>query len=168
MSIRKENPADMDSIWQLNAEAFESDAEANLVNALRDSGIHTISLVYEQNGVIYGHILFTPVTLNQDSSNLKLIGLAPMAVVPEKQNQGIGSLLVKAGIKQCIVENYDAVVVLGHPSYYPRFGFQPSVNFLIKSAYDVADDVFMVLELEPGILKGHSGTIHYHALFDQF
>jgi putative acetyltransferase len=75
--------------------------------------------------------------------------------------------LVRAGIQQCVVENYDAIVVLGHPHYYPRFGFQPARDFHIRSDFEVPDDAFMVLELETGILKGSAGTIHYHPLFEK-
>ncbi len=167
MTIRREQPGDIAAIWQLNSEAFESDEEAELVDALRDSGVHNISLVHEQDNVIDGHILFTPVTLGDNSHELKLIGLAPMAVTPEKQNQGIGTLLVQAGIQQCIVENYDAVVVLGHPHYYPRFGFITARSYGIKSQFEVPDEAFMILELEPGVLKTHHGTIFYHPLFSQ-
>ena len=81
------------------------------------------------------------------------------------QNKGIGSLLVKAGIQQCISEGYDVIVVLGHPNYYPKFGFVPSVNYGIKSEYEVPEDVFMVLELKENALKGKQGTVKYHEAF---
>jgi putative acetyltransferase len=95
------------------------------------------------------------------------MGLAPMAVRPERQRQGIGSALVRDGIARCRERQYDAVVVLGHAEYYPRFGFTPSVQFGITSEYDVPDDVFMVAELRPGGLAGRTGTIRYHAAFEQ-
>ena len=98
MVIREEKLADTDSIWNINAEAFETEDEANLVNALRDSGCTFISLVAETDNKAVGHILFTPVKLTGTENKLKLVGLAPMAVLEQHQNKGIGSKLVKAGI----------------------------------------------------------------------
>ena len=166
MVIREEKLIDTDSIWNINAKAFETDAEANLVNALRDSGCTFISLVAETDNKAVGHILFTPVKLTGIENKLKLIGLAPMAVIEQHQNKGIGSKLVKAGIEHCKSKGYDAIVVLGHPSYYPKFGFVPSITYGIKSEYEVPDEAFMVLELVPNSLKNYQGVIKYHDLFN--
>jgi putative acetyltransferase len=166
MVIREEQIKDIEQIWQVNTAAFVTDAEATLVNLLRDSGCTFISMVAETDNKIVGHILFTPVSLTGDKNRLKLMGLAPMAVLPEYQNQGIGSQLVETGLQHCRDSGYDAVVVLGHPNYYPRFGFVPSVNYGIKSEYEVADDVFMIIELVPGSLKNHTGIIRYHDAFN--
>ena len=165
MNIRKEKDSDIEEIWKVNAEAFETEAEANLVNALRDSDISYISFVAEEGEEIVGHILFTPVEIIGDNSGLKLMGLAPMAVVTKLQKKGIGSQLVKAGLESCLAQGYDAVVVLGHPEYYPKFSFVPSVKFGIKSEYEVPDEAFMVLELTKDSLKGHQGIIKYHSAF---
>ena len=89
-----------------------------------------------------------------------------MAVLSTYQNKGIGSKLVKAGLEQCRSQGYIAVVVLGHPNYYPKFGFVPSVKYGIKSEYEVPDEVFMILELIPGSLKNHEGVIKYHEAFN--
>ena len=97
MIIRKEKDSDKEKVWQVNAAAFESEAEATLVNALRDSGISFISLVAEENENIIGHILFTPVELIDVDYGLKLMDLAPMVVLPDLQKKGIGSQLVKTG-----------------------------------------------------------------------
>ena len=166
MNIHEEKSADINAIWKINADAFETEAEARLVNSLRDSGCTFISLVAETCNNIVGHILFTPVELTGDKNKLKIMGLAPMAVLPKYQNKGIGSKLVKTAIEHCQSLGYDAVVVLGHPSYYPKFGFVPSVAYGIKSEYEVPDEAFMILELVPGSLKGHRGTIKYHELFN--
>ena len=165
MNIRKEKDSDKEKIWKVNAEAFESEAEANLVNALRDSGISFISLVAEEDEGIIGHILFTPVELIGDAAGLKLMGLAPMAVLPKLQRKGIGSQLVKTGIENCATQGYDAIVVFGHPEYYPKFGFVPSVKYGIKSEYDVPDETFMILELKESSLRDKNGIIKYHAAF---
>jgi len=116
------------------------------------------------DGKLVGHILFSPVTLDSKSA-LQLMGLAPMAVLPSQQRQGIGSALVEAGLAQCHLAKCGAVAVLGHPDYYPKFGFKPSTNFAIKSEYDVPAQVFMIVELEKGYLKDCSGTIAYHEEF---
>ena len=166
MNIREEQPSDIEKIWEVNSEAFETEAEANLINALRNSGCPYISLVAENENNIVGHILFTPVELSGDDNKLKIMGLAPMAVFSQYQNKGIGSKLVETGLELCKSEGYDAVVVLGHPSYYPKFGFVPSVKYSIKSEYDVPDNVFMVLELVPESLKNHAGVIKYHEAFN--
>lgn len=165
MKIREEELADTEAIWNINADAFETEAEANLVNAYRNSGCAFIGLVAEVDNKIVGHILFTPVKLTKNNNKLRIIGLAPMAVLRQYQNKDIGLNLVKTGIKLCKSKGYDAIVVLGHTNYYPRFGFVPSVVYDIKSEYKVPDEVFMMLELVPNSLKNHQGIIKYHKLF---
>lgn len=168
VNIREERADDIGQIWEVNSEAFETAAEADLVNTLRDSGCTFISLVAEIKGKIVGHILFTPVELaGNDNNKLKLIGLAPMSVLKQYQNKGIGSELVRSGLDLLRSKGYDAVVVLGHPDYYPKFGFVPSTGYGIKSEYDVPDDVFLLLELVPGSLNNHSGIIQYHEAFNR-
>lgn len=164
MNIRKEKTRDFAAVHELNELAFDSGAEARLVENLREIVSPIISLVAEQDGLIVGHILFTPVTLGE-YEHLKLMGLGPMAVDPEYQRRGVGSALIRKGLEQCRVMHQDAVFVLGHPEYYPRFGFIPSVQYLIRSEFAVPDDVFMVLELETGSLKGREGIVRYHPEF---
>jgi putative acetyltransferase len=110
--------------------------------------------------------MFSPVTLN-GHVELNIMGLAPMGVVPSHQRQGIGSALVRGGVDRCRELAVDAVVVLGHSDYYPRFGFVPSVRFGIRSEYDVPEDVFMVVELQDGVLRNASGTVRYHQAFNE-
>lgn len=93
------------------------------------------------------------------------MGLAPMAVRPGHQGKGIGSALVRAGLQACTDLGANAVIVLGHPEYYPRFGFLPSSRFRLDSEYDVPDEVFLALELEPGALSALSGRVLYHEAF---
>ena len=90
-----------------------------------------------------------------------------MAVLPEYQGQSIGSEMVKYGLKLCIQNGFEAVAVLGHPEYYPRFGFVPSVNFNITCSYEVPDEAFMIMELKKGFLKSTTGQVEYHKLFDE-
>jgi putative acetyltransferase len=164
IEIRPEQAADIGAVRAVNRAAFETDAEADLVDALREQAKTIVSLVADDASSIVGHILFTPVTLSGHAA-LRIMGLAPMAVLPAVQRRGIGSALVRAGLEQCAQLGCCAVIVLGHSKYYPRFGFTPASRFGITSEYDVPDEVFMALELEPGALRERSGTIRYHAAF---
>jgi putative acetyltransferase len=165
MQIRAERTDDIDDIRQVNLRAFETATEADLVDALREQARPIVSLVAEDDGAVVGHILFSPVTLSSDP-DLRIMGLAPMAVAPDRQRQGVGSALARAGIAACLEHGYEAVIVLGHPEYYPRFGFVPASRFGLRSEYDVPDNVFMSMELRPRALQGlRPGTIRYHAAF---
>lgn len=164
IKIRFEQPDDLENIRDVHLQAFEADTEANLVDALRNADVELISLVAEENGEVIGHVLFSTVALAGD---LKIMGLAPMAVMPGWQNKGVGTKLVKVGLQACEQAGCEAVVVLGHAGYYPRFGFEPSVNFGIKSEYDVPPEVFMLKELHKGALKGVTGTVKYHQAFNE-
>ena len=167
LSLRNEKPGDAAGIRQVHTSAFPTAAEAALVDALRGSGIDCISLVAELplEGIV-GHILFTPVELSENPEHRLIYGLAPMAVVPRHQGEGIGSTLVRRGLEQCRDAGIDALVVLGHPEFYPRFGFVPSVSAGIKTTYDVPDEVFMVRELVEGSLKRAYGVIKYAPQFE--
>jgi len=164
MHIRPERATDTGEVRALNRAAFETSMEATLVDALRERARPIVSLVADAAGSIVGHILFSPVTLS-GHGEVTIMGLAPMAVLPARQRQGIGSALVRAGLENCWQLGCDAVVVLGHPGFYPRFGFAPASRFGIGCEYDVPDEVFMALEIEPGVLRGKSGTIRYDAAF---
>jgi putative acetyltransferase len=164
MNIRQEEADDLAAVHAVNEAAFETSAEADLVDALRDKVRPLVSLVAEESGSIVGHILFSPVTLSDHSEHM-LMGLGPMAVLPQYQRQGIGSALVREGIERCAELGCDAVIVLGHPAYYPRFGFVPASRYGISSEYDVPDDVFMLIELKPGSLRGVSGKVSYDEAF---
>jgi putative acetyltransferase len=163
--IRPEEDDDRDAVYNVNVSAFETSSEAILVDTLRERAHPVISLVATIDAEVVGHIMFSPVTL-AGNSNLKVMGLAPMAVLPVHQNQGIGSELVRAGLEECRRMRFSAVVVLGHPAFYPRFGFLPSSKFGIDSEYEVPEDVFMAMELEPGALTGKTGRVKYHTAFD--
>lgn len=164
IEIRAEASSDQDAVRRLHVVAFPTSAEAMLVDDLRLKARPLVSLVAEKDGEVVGHILFTPVSLSGHTDKA-LMGLAPMAVSPEFQRQGIGSALVEAGLAQCNDLGIAAIVVLGHPQYYPRFGFVPAVGHGIDSDYDAPEEAFMVLELQPGALADCSGRIHYHPAF---
>jgi putative acetyltransferase len=164
VQIRPETDADKAAVFGINAAAFPTDAEAKLVDSLRISADPYVSLVAVEDQDVVGHILFTPVTL-EPFDDLDLMGLAPMAVSPSRQRGGIGTELVNAGLQRCRELGIGAVAVLGHPEYYPRFGFRPSSEWGIRSEYDVPEEVFMMLELSPDYLQNKQGTIRYHAAF---
>ena len=171
MRIRAEKENDRAAVYHINAAAFETRAEAELVETLRAGVQPLISLVAEVDAAVVGHILFSPVSVSADSK-LRLMGLAPMAVAPAHQRQGIGSALVRAGLERCKALACSAVVVLGHPEYYPRFGFLPASRFGLRCEYNVPDEVFLAMELEPGAFErcmhnGQRGVVKYHAAFSK-
>jgi putative acetyltransferase len=161
MKIRQEKPNDRQAVYQINAAAFGRHDEADLVDALRSADVPVISLVAEAEGEIIGHALFTQVSIPGWES-AAFMALGPIAVLPGWQQQGVGSALVEAGLDACRTRGCTAVFVLGHPTYYPRFGFVPSTRFGIDSEFGVPEEVFMAQELVDGALEGVSGTVHYH------
>lgn len=165
--IRHEQPEDIAVIHQIVAQAFGRAAEASLVDTLRRNGKAILSLVADDNGRVIGHILFSPVVIEDGERLVSGVGLAPLAVSPERQNEGIGSLLVEYGLKQCREARHPFVVVLGHPNYYPRFGFVPASRYNVRSEYDVRDEVFMIQELQQGSLLGIAGTAKYQNEFNE-
>jgi putative acetyltransferase len=162
LTIRLERDGDSEAIRTVTASAFPSVAEANLVDALRQQQASSVSLVADDGGQVVGHILFSAVTL--DDADIGILGLAPMAVLPGRQRQGIGSELVRAGLDASRKRGAAAVVVVGHPAFYPRFGFIPASRFGLRCEYEVPDDVFMALELRPGVLRT-GGFVRYHPAF---
>ncbi len=164
MLVRPETEDDRDAVRAVNVAAFDTPQEADLVDTLRGGATPIVSLVAEEDGAIHGHIMFSPVSLEGHLS-LQLMGLGPMAVSPSHQRRGIGSQLVDAGLEHCLKLGCAAVVVVGHPTYYPRFGFAPASEFEMRCEYDVPPEVFMALEIEPGALRARSGTIRFHPAF---
>ena len=164
MIIRPEKENDRDVVFAINVSAFETPSEATLVDVLREHAQPVVSIVAEENRNVVGHIMFSPVILSENP-DLKVMGLAPMAVAPEHQRKGIGSALVRAGLEQCRQLGFVGVVVLGHPEFYPRFGFSPSSRFGIDSDYEVPEEVFMAMELKPEALSGKTGRVKYHHAF---
>lgn len=158
-------PADHDAVRAVNERAFGRAAEADLVDVLRRDARPTVSLVAESSGQVVGHIFFSPVAI-ESSPGLSGMGLAPMAVHPAWQQQGIGSALVRAGLRACAAQGAQAVVVLGHPDYYPRFGFTPAADFGLRSEYaDAPPEAFMALEMQPDALDAAHGTVRFHPAF---
>jgi putative acetyltransferase len=165
MTIRPERPDDIARVREINTLAFGQPAEALLVDTLRANCADAVSLVADENAVV-GHILFTPVTVENSDRPLLGMGLAPMAVHPDRQRAGIGTQLVTRGLEILRERNCPFVVVVGHPEYYPRFGFVPASRRGLVSQWAVPDDAFMVLVLDEPAMAGMSGVARYRAEFD--
>ena len=171
--VRDERPDDADPVQQLLEHAFGRKAEGHLVARLRRLDVAPISLVavhcptenlVEPDRVV-GHIMFSPVTINNVAPPLPTLGLAPVAVVPQWQHQGIGSTLIENGLARCRRQGVGVVVVLGHHDYYPRFGFRPAHVKGLTCEYKSPPENFMVIELRPGSLNVCSGLVRYHPTF---
>ena len=163
--VRPERPGDAPAVRRVNEHAFGRAPEADLVDALRDRGQATLSLVAGLQDRIVGHILFSPVAIEAGGEVTVVLGLGPMAVLPAHQRAGIGSLLVRTGIEECRRTGHGGVVVLGHPEYYPRFGFVPASRHGLAWEHPAPDEAFMVLELRNGALPRPGGIVRYQPEF---
>ncbi|HLN72692.1 MAG: GNAT family N-acetyltransferase [Methylococcaceae bacterium] len=167
VNIRQERPDDHQWVVELTERAFEtmpySDGkEGRLVHNLRKSPffIPELSLVAEYESRVVGHILFTPVIIDNGSQKFHSLLLGPVSVLPELQNQGIGSQLIKAGHQRAKDLGHHSVILVGHAEYYPRFGYKSCSTWNIKSTLALpSDDVFMAVELSEGALQGVNGTL---------
>jgi putative acetyltransferase len=162
IKIRSEKSTDIEAVRRVNNEAFGRKVEAEMIDKLRRRGVMPISLVAEQNGEVVGHIQFNPVEVKSGSSSFSIMTLGSMAVITALQKKGIGSELVNAGLDECRRIGHHVVVVLGHPTYYPRFGFVPARGKGIECEFvEAPDDAWMIVELKPGALAGRTGTAYF-------
>lgn len=165
ITIKQETPHDFKDVFEVNCTAFAQDSEAELVDALRKNPavfIPELSLVALKNDRVVGHILFTKIKIEDDHGRThESLALAPMAVRPEFQKQGIGTRLIQKGFEVAKGLGFKSVIVLGHERYYPRFGFEPAAKWKIKAPFDVPANAFMAVELVKGALKNTSGTVIY-------
>jgi putative acetyltransferase len=158
VTIRPETASDVTAIHALVAAAFTHEpAVADLVDELRSNGNLALSLLAEVDGAVVGHVGFSPVTFDPLQLHLRALQLSPLAVLPSHQRRGIGSALVREGLAQCRARAIDAVFLLGHPEYYPRFGFQPGRN--LGAHYQDDRDAFMAIELRAGALDSLNARI---------
>lgn len=150
----------------LNVE-FTDHQEHNLVSKLRNSSefIPELSLVGEIDNKLVGHILFTKINIVSNEESFESLALAPLSVLPDYQNKGIGRALINYGLKVAKHLGYESVVVLGHENYYPKFGFKKASEFDIKPPFEVPDDAFMALELKENGLKNVNGIVKYSNAF---
>jgi putative acetyltransferase len=166
LRIRREQPGDERAVFAVNYHAFGRDSEPRIVDLLRTNCPEGISLVAEQEGRLIGHILFTPAHIEGDGKGAEGMGLAPMAVLPECQGKGVGSSLVWEGL--AAVERTEAlfVVVLGHPWFYPKFGFAPASEYGIGCSYDgVPDEAFVIHVLDSKAFHGVRGIVRMRPEF---
>jgi putative acetyltransferase len=160
--VRPERAGDESAIRAVHERAFGRPQEAALVDALRAAGAHVVSLVAEDDGVVVGHVLFSPVGVEVGDPGL---GLGPVGVRPDRQRCGLGSLLIRRGLAECRARGHQLVVVLGEPGFYRRCGFVPASAHGLRCEYDAPADAFMVLELLPGALAGRRGLVRYRPEF---
>ena len=157
MNIREERAGDIAGIREVETLAFGRTAEADLVDALRAHGKATLSLVAEEDGQIVGHVLFSPGRIEETPVE----GMGPVAVRPDRQGQGIGSVLIRAGLAGTRQMGCRIVIVEGSPAYYPRFGFQDAAPLGITCEFNPPPGCFMVQALVEGALEGVRGTAFY-------
>ncbi|MCL1869139.1 MAG: N-acetyltransferase [Promicromonosporaceae bacterium] len=164
-SIRPERPGDVDAIWSVTERAFrDADVpgertEAYIVDALRDAGALTLSLVADDDGAVVGHVAFSPVTVSDGTNGWFILG--PVSVLPERQGHGVGSALIRAGLAAMRAAGARGCLLVGHPGYYPRFGFVHPTNGLVYPG--VPDDAFFVLPFDGAV---PSGDVHVHEAFE--
>ncbi|MFK3961040.1 GNAT family N-acetyltransferase [Guptibacillus hwajinpoensis] len=167
IEVREEMLQDHEDISTILQKAFGGEDEVKLVSKIRKSAhfVPELSLValHNRRGPV-GYILFSEITISTEKENLTSLALAPVAVVPELQGEGIGSMLIKDGMMRATSLGYRHVVVLGHQDYYPRFGFAPASEQNISGPFD-AGDAFMVKELKKDALKDVSGEVIYPNAF---
>jgi predicted N-acetyltransferase YhbS len=164
--IRQETPSDYQSVFSLTEEAFREmkfskQDEQFLVERLRNSEafIPELSLVAEVDGLIVGHIMLTKMTIMSDDRGYPTLGLAPVSVLPSFQCQGIGSSLIREAHRIAKIMGYESVVLIGHPTYYPRFGYRVAGNYGISFPFEAPAECCMVAELVEGALESVSGLV---------
>ena len=163
--VREEQSDDIPAIRKVNERAFGQPQEADLVDKLRRNCNDLLSQVAVAQDQVVGHILFSPAIIESENGTVQGMGLAPMAVLPEYQRQGVGAELIRTGITKLESKGCPFVVVLGHAEYYPRFGFEPASSQGIRSEWEVPDDAFMILVLNESEMKGISGLAKYRPEF---
>ena len=162
IEIRDERPHDVAAVREVHKRAFGQEQESNIVDALRTNRTALFSLVATMDDGVVGHIIYSPVTV---AGNVKGAALGPMAVLPEHQRQGIGTRLIEVGNRKIKEAGYPFIIVVGHAEFYARFGFGPASDYAIKCEWDVPDEAFMVLVLDPAKLRGISGLAKYRHEF---
>jgi len=169
INVRLETPGDYEAIRRVHDLAFGRSYEAQVADRLRASAAYVpeLSLVAELDGEIVGHVILSEAKIEGGSHSWPALVLGPIGVLPALQRQGIGSRLVNCGLERAAAMGYGAVILIGHPTYYPRFGFVPASRYGLKTAYNVADEVFMARLLRPDGLAAISGTVIFPDAFQE-
>ena len=171
-TIREEQAGDEAEIRRVVTAAFGGPAEADLVEALRasEAWLPGLSLFAIEDGDVAGHALFTRAAIQTADTRLPIVALAPVAVVPARQREGLGGALIRAGLERARANGERIAIVLGHPGYYPRFGFEPAVPRAITCVFAQGEheSAFMALALAPGALDGIRGRAEYASAFGAF
>ena len=163
--VREELPEDISAVRLVNVRAFGRTQEADIIDKLRQNCSDLLSLVAVRQNDVVGHILFSPATVESEDRSVQGMGLAPIAVRPDCQRQGIGSELIRAGIEKLKSSRCAFVVVLGHLQYYPRFGFERASRYGIRSEWQVPEEAFMILMLDESEMRSVSGVAKYRPEF---
>ena len=168
MKIRPEQEKDHKAIRELTFRAFQNEEEPDLVEAIRESEFYIpeLSIVAESSGRIVGHIMFSRISVIGDEEETEVLSLAPMSVEPDMQMKGIGKKLIEKGLAECRRLGHRIVIVIGHPDYYPRFGFRPARESGFEVPFDVPDEAFMVIALDGDALDGQGGMVEFSPPFD--
>ncbi len=170
MKIRIQTQGENQEVFQIHKRAFGRENEAELVDLIRESEqyVSDLSLVAETlDGKLVGHALLSEIFLEKEGETRILLGLAPISVLPEFQGEGVGQALIEEGIRLSRIKAYPGIIVLGHATYYPKFGFEKAAHFGISAPFDVPAENFLALELYPGGLVDFSGEIRYPDAFNQ-
>ena len=164
--VRPYRPADAAAVDAVNERAFGRRAEPDLVRALRASSDPPLELVAERAGAVIGHVAFSTVVPERVAAGVVATALGPLAVEPACQRAGVGIALSEAGIAACAARGDGLLFVLGHPEYYPRFGFRPALELGFRYRSPDFDRAFFVRELAPGAGRGGGGLVRYHPTFE--
>ena len=168
IEIREERREDYQAVRDVNNQAFNQPQEGMIIEKIRESGVEILSLVAIIDNKIVGHIFFSPVRMEEQPTLKDGMGLAPMAVLPDYQQQGIGSKLIKEGIQRLKLKSVPYIIVLGHKDYYPKFGFETASKYGLKCQWDgVPDEAFMVMILDDKMKPKIHGVAKYSDEFDE-
>lgn len=168
LSIRRETPRDIPKVRAINEEAFGQPLEADVVDKLRAQCEEVLSLVAEDKDTVVGHILFSPAVIESPKGSVSGMGLAPVSVAQDHQRKGVGSALIRQGLAMLRAGGCPFVIVLGHPEYYPRFGFRPASSLGITCQWDGApQEAFMIVIFNEDSMRGVSGVARYRDEFSE-
>jgi len=169
ITIRREEESDKQRILEITRLAFESDGEPKLLERIWKSEdyIPELSLVAVDDGQVVGHIIFTVMKIVTDDEDIPALCLGPISIVPERQRQGIGGDLMRHGMAECQRLGHHIIVLVGHPDYYPRFGFKSAGERGLSLKIEAPPEAFMVYEGISGALDGVTGTVVFSSTFDE-